>query len=90
MTFNRRLTDGEMATIQRETSDPTATIVKFYDVALAPSTFDEQETIQPTEFKLPEDQWGQICNWLREGQDNADNAFAACWSWMNSGPSASC
>lgn len=90
MRFNRRLTDAEMQALQEVSTNPTDTIVVFYDLALAPdSSFEQEEVIQPTEFKLPEDQWGQVCNWLREGQDNADDAFVACWSWMNSGPSAS-
>ena len=89
MQFNRRLTGAEMESLKSVAGDPVATIVKFYDIALAPSSFDEQEAIQPTNFKIPESQWGQVVSWLREGQPDADSAFVACWHWMNSGPSSS-
>lgn len=94
-TFARALTEREMERLEARVTgsirDAEQVIIEFYDIALAErgSSFEEETTIRPTEFSIPEDQWLEIASWLNTRHPLADGAsFNGALSWMNSGPSS--
>ncbi len=94
VTFARALTDREMERLKDKVHDHVAdasqVIIEFFDIALAEfdSSFEEEEQINPTDFSIPEEQWGEIAGWLNRVFPLTDGTFNGALSWMNSGPSA--
>lgn len=94
-TFARTLTEREMkrleAKITGSVRDAEQVIIEFYNIALADrdSNFENESTIHPTEFHIPEAQWLEVAGWLQSKHPLADGSiFNGALSWMNSGPSA--
>ena len=90
MQFDRKLTTDELESIIELAKENTsAGIVKFYDIALGDQelTYGSVESIKPTEFAIPKDQWGEIAQAFGSQPTNGINGANAMLTWMNVGPS---
>ena len=80
--FAQPLTKPELELIlEQETAADL--LVAFYDTALAyvGSSYEQETAINPTQFKIPEDQWRTICKVMTD-------KFGGGMTWVNIGPSA--
>lgn len=95
--IERSLTPWEMKELQEEIErahrwghDPaTQALIGFYQKAClwyGGLPFEERETVEPTSFAIPVEQWKQICQWLIDCEKPGGPVYGL--RWMNSGPSS--
>ena len=81
MRFSRELSQDEMDEL-KEIHNSHLIVKRFFEIALIDigSTWDAEDSIDPKEFAIPEEQWKEIAVHLV--------TFDGQWTWMNIGPSA--
>lgn len=79
------LTDEELAAACEPVEDGTNIIIDVFRLLLREegTTWEEQDSINPTEYAIPEDQWKEIANALTKNY-----GIEAALTWMNVGPSS--
>ncbi len=104
MLFQRALTPAEMERIHQAvwtSAQPGVhACVTFYDIACPEAigmTLDQLNaspdpdlTLNPAAFRIPDEQWKQVCEWcLQRGAAATDvGRVNHALDWMNTGPSA--
>jgi hypothetical protein len=87
---NFELPDCLMRAIRLMAKDKDCPPLQAYEAAVLISfgyaLWGQQEQLDPTKFAMPDEQWGQICQYLMDVKDSDIDRVNYGLSWMNQGP----
>ena len=92
--FQQELTKLELASVI-DATDVVEALKTFYNIALAPSSYDEVKALKPWNYAIPEAQWKTIVNSFVVADtigivdtSQQDYPLHASLMFMNKGPSS--